>query len=326
MISFETVKEKVEELGYKIELKNNGVQFYIRCKNGAVNYYPKNDKWVDDKNKSHTNLNKMLQYLKANTERLLPEYKISKFNLEKALNGQAFYLKNGYRGVIKYGVENRVTATGYTPDYPYVGYIVDDKGFISSTVATWDKYGNSNILNEYNATTMVEENTYKQEEKPMEPIKPIKPFNLEKALQGEPVRLRDGSKAYVLGDLRELFSKSKDFRCLIGVIAKIGNTDDFDGICRWKYTGKYYEYLTESESDIVSMWEEPKLTIPELMEKSLNENLTVKAKSLGDNHKGFKVIAKTKDGSDYVLRSNFNSGELFMQSVITHLEHDWSIA
>ena len=84
----------------------------------------------------------------------------------------------------------------------------------------------------------------------------MKPFDLEKALQGEPVLLRDGRKAYVLGDLRALFSKSKDFRCLIGVISQIGNADAFEGIYRWKCTGQYYEHLAESESDIVGMWEE----------------------------------------------------------------------
>ena len=99
---------------------------------------------------------------------------MEKFNLEKALNGQAFYLQNGYRGVIKYGVEDRITDTGYSPDYPYVGYILDDKGFIYKTAHCWDKDGKSNIVEGYHATTMVEENTYKQEEKSM------KPFNLEK--------------------------------------------------------------------------------------------------------------------------------------------------
>lgn len=323
MISFETVKEKVEELGYKIELKNNGVQFYIKCKNGAVNYYPKNDKWVDDKNKSHTNLNKMLQYLKANTARLLPEYKMCKFNLEKALNGKAFYLQNGYRGVIKYGVEDHIMSSGYVPDYPYVGYILDDKGFLYKVLTSWDKYGNSNFLNDYTATTMVEENTYKPEEKPM------KPFDLEKALQGEPVCLRDGRKGLVFYRIPDQYRHSESEKGEI--IYKLrGMTLDKEGYVAelnvsWTLDGDYDTEFGNSSDDIIGMWEEPKLTIPELMEKALNENLTVKAKSLGKRHKGFKVIAKTKDGSDYVLRSNMNSGEIFMQSVITRLEHDWSI-
>lgn len=45
----------------------------------------------------------------------------------------------------------------------------------------------------------------------------MKPFNLEEALAGKPVMLRCGSKAYVLGDLRDLFPESKDVRCLIGI-------------------------------------------------------------------------------------------------------------
>lgn len=78
MISFEEVKEKVEALGYKIELKNNGIQFYIKCDKGAVNYYPKNDRWVSEKNKSLTGLNKMIKYLKENANRLMPKPKIHK--------------------------------------------------------------------------------------------------------------------------------------------------------------------------------------------------------------------------------------------------------
>lgn len=76
MVSFEVVKEKVEGLGYKIELKNNGVQFYIKCKKGAVNYYPRRDVWVDDKNKTQTNLNKMLRYLRENSGALRPSQKM----------------------------------------------------------------------------------------------------------------------------------------------------------------------------------------------------------------------------------------------------------
>lgn len=70
MVSFEEVKEKVESLGYKVELKNNGVQFYIKCRKGAVNYYPKRNIWVDDKNKPRTGLNAMIKYLKDNADDL----------------------------------------------------------------------------------------------------------------------------------------------------------------------------------------------------------------------------------------------------------------
>ena len=157
----------------------------------------------------------------------------------------------------------------------------------------------------------------------------MKPFDLEKALQGEPVLLRDGRKGLVFYRIPDeyLFYKENG-----EVIYKLrGITLDREGLIDeinacWTLDGDYDTDIEYSNADIIGMWEEPKLTIPELMEKALNENLTVKAQSLGSNHKGFKVIAKTKDGSDYVLRSNMNSGELFMQSVITRLEHDWSIA
>lgn len=89
---------------------------------------------------------------------------MEKFNLEKALNGQAFYLQNGYRGVIKYSVEDRVTATGSTPNYLYIGYVLSPEGFIHHSHTAWDKNGMSKYLANHNATTMVEENTDKQEE------------------------------------------------------------------------------------------------------------------------------------------------------------------
>ena len=111
----------------------------------------------------------------------------------------------------------------------------------------------------------------------------MKPFDLEKALAGEPVRLRGGSKAYVLSDLRELFSQCKEFRCLIGVTSHLHNTDAFDGIYRWKCTGQYYEHLTESESDIIGMWEEASDTdvncIAVIIETALEKRLPVRLRN-----------------------------------------------
>lgn len=156
----------------------------------------------------------------------------------------------------------------------------------------------------------------------------MKPFDLEKALQGEPVMLRDGRKGLVFYRIPDQYRYSEKGEVIYRLIGITLDEEGFiaDPSVSWTLDGDYDTDFDNGNYDIIGMWEEPKPTIPELMEKALNENLTVKAKSLGKNHKGFKVIAKTKDGSDYVLRSNFNSGELFMQSVITHLEHDWSIA
>lgn len=130
----------------------------------------------------------------------------------------------------------------------------------------------------------------------------MEPFDLEKALDGEPVVLRDGKKAYVVADLRELFRKDTYFpRCLIGVSATEGNEQEFCGILRWKPDGKYFEHIKESNSDIVGMMEEPKLTTEELMEKAFNERLVIKHPLLPEECKGFKVVGKTVSGG-YILQ------------------------
>lgn len=115
------------------------------------------------------------------------------FNLEEAINGKAFYLENGYRGIIKYCVDDYITQFEQPPNYPYVGYILDNKGFLFTAHTAWNENGGSNEYPSFNATTMVE-NTAQTEEKPM---KPLKPFNLEDALAGEPVKLRNGLTATV---------------------------------------------------------------------------------------------------------------------------------
>lgn len=250
---------------------------------------------------------------------------MEKFNLEKALNGQAFYLQNGYRGVIKYGVENNITSSGHTPPYPYIGYILDDKGFIYKTAHCWDKDGKSNIVEGYHATTMVEENTYKQEEKPM------KPFDLEKALQGEPVLLRDGRKGIVFYRIPDQYQYSESEKDDVTYKLR-GMTFDGKGFIEdssvsWTLDGVYDTDFDDSRDDIIGMWVEPKLTIPELMEKALNENLTVKAISAGLFHTFYKVIAKTKDGSDYVLQDAVvYSSNVYLLSSLAKNDYDWSIA
>ena len=130
----------------------------------------------------------------------------------------------------------------------------------------------------------------------------MKPFDLEKALAGEPVVLRNGIKAYVLCDIRDLFPKSRrDLRCLIGVQAIEGNNRELGLISRWKVDGKYYERLKESEYDIVGMFEEPKLTTQEIMEKAFREELILKHSLLPNECKGFKVVGKTVNG-EYILQ------------------------
>ena len=151
----------------------------------------------------------------------------------------------------------------------------------------------------------------------------MKPFDLEKALVGEPVALRGGKKAYVVADLRELFRKDTYFpRCLIGVSATEGNEQEFCEILRWKPDGKYFERIKESNSDIVGMWEEPKLTTEELMEKAFQEKLVLVNNALQPFCEGYKVVGKTLN-NEYILQDLDDSCLQFLY--IFNKDLEWSI-
>lgn len=122
----------------------------------------------------------------------------------------------------------------------------------------------------------------------------MKEFDLEAALNGKPVMLRNGIKAVVkynlLNEVEKLEVRDAEHP-LIGY--------RFDGIyintTSWSLTGKSVHWKT-MEYDIIGMWEEPKLTSEQVLEKAYQENLPLDA--IGK--KAF-VIAKTKDG-DYVMQ------------------------
>lgn len=79
------------------------------------------------------------------------------FNLEEAINGKAFYLRNGYIGVIKYCVDDKLTKDKVTLRFAYIGYILDKNGFLYLPNANWDKDGFSSGLSQYDAVEMIEE-------------------------------------------------------------------------------------------------------------------------------------------------------------------------
>ena len=125
----------------------------------------------------------------------------------------------------------------------------------------------------------------------------MKPFDLKKALAGEPVVLRDGHKAIVYYCVPDEI-KLDDEGTPVSFPLK-GMKFDQDGYLinssvEWRKDGRFR--CSESDSDIVGMWEEPKLTSEQVLEKAYQENLPLDA--IGK--KAF-VIAKTKDG-DYVMQ------------------------
>lgn len=118
-------------------------------------------------------------------------------------------------------------------------------------------------------------------------------FNAKLALEGAPVKLRDGRKAYVdTFDLEAMHA--------------YGGYVDNDNKDRktWTKEGNEYTKLT-SAGDIVAMWEdqesETKLK-PEgnIFEKALKDKLPLRYTILEDNISDFYCIAKTSDG-DYIL-------------------------
>ncbi|HDR1858542.1 hypothetical protein ACFGYG_04765 [Pasteurella multocida] len=73
-------------------------------------------------------------------------------------------------------------------------------------------------------------------------------FNKEKALTGEPVRLRNGSKAFVKFEIEKPYSKYEN---LCGfMIRKEGG----DSILSWDENGTYLGKTGESDFDIVGMY------------------------------------------------------------------------
>ena len=117
-------------------------------------------------------------------------------------------------------------------------------------------------------------------------------FDLQEALNGAPVKLRNGRKAFVKYNL---LNEVEKLEVRDTVYPLIGYR--FDGIyintTSWSLTGKSVHWRT-IEYDIIGMWEEPELTSEQVLEKAFNEDLFV-TQSTSVNVK-LKVIAKSKDG------------------------------
>lgn len=90
----------------------------------------------------------------------------------------------------------------------------------------------------------------------------MKEFNLDSALNGEPVMLRNGGKAVVKYNL---LNEVEKLEVRDTVYPLIGYR--FDGIyintTSWNLTGKSVHCAT-LEYDIIGMWEEPKISIEDL--------------------------------------------------------------
>lgn len=150
----------------------------------------------------------------------------------------------------------------------------------------------------------------------------MKPFNLKEALSGKPVKLRNGMKAlicYRIPDEYVFNDGSSAAFPLQGIIFnKRGNLKQIAEV--WRDNGTYGDgYL--HKFDIIGMWEEPKLTLEELMEKAFQEKLILTHDIFPPRCKGFKVVGKTLD-NDYILQ-NCDDNEIYFSNVFR--KDGWSI-
>lgn len=119
-------------------------------------------------------------------------------------------------------------------------------------------------------------------------------FDLQEALNGAPVKLNNGRKAFMLYDLRKYPSLLRATgRLPINGIMLGNNEDDGDHVT-WDEFGK----AENSYLSISGMWEEPELTSEQVLEKAYQEDLKVSL----DGQDVYIIIGKAKDGS-YLLGS-----------------------
>ena len=94
----------------------------------------------------------------------------------------------------------------------------------------------------------------------------MKEFDLDEALNGKPVKLRNGNKAFIC------YKLSRDFKYWDGSPINFnicGYILNFNGDIAmlntaWKEDGKWTMDETKSDRDIIGMWEEPKISIEDL--------------------------------------------------------------
>ena len=142
----------------------------------------------------------------------------------------------------------------------------------------------------------------------------MKEFDLKAALNGEPVMLRNRSKAFVKYNLLNEVEKLEvrdTVHPLIGY--------RFDGIyistTSWDLKGKSVHWATLGY-DIIGMWEDPELTSEQVLEKAYKDDLLVLCD--GNPDLPLKVIAKAKNG-EFVMQPEDDT----IQPWLANLTMEW---
>lgn len=137
-------------------------------------------------------------------------------------------------------------------------------------------------------------------------------FDLQEALNGAPVKLNNGRKAFMLYDLRKYPSLLRATgRLPINGIMLGNNEDDSDHVT-WDEFGK----AENSYLSISGMWEEPELTPEQVLEKAYQDDLLVLCD--GNPDLPLKVIAKAKNG-EFVVQPE----DTTIQPWLANLTMEW---
>ena len=87
----------------------------------------------------------------------------------------------------------------------------------------------------------------------------MKKFDLEAALSGEPVMLRNGEKAYIFKNIQD--THILDFKVDYPLIGMMHNHAP---VQTWSLDGRISLVSGYSNGDIIGMWKEPKISIEDL--------------------------------------------------------------
>ena len=70
MITLEKFNNKIRPMGFVAEERNDGHQYYIKCPAGVLNFYPKRERWCNEKGQFKQGLSLFLEYLTEHQHRL----------------------------------------------------------------------------------------------------------------------------------------------------------------------------------------------------------------------------------------------------------------
>lgn len=152
----------------------------------------------------------------------------------------------------------------------------------------------------------------------------MKLFNLEEALTGKPVQLRNGQKAIILCRVPDEYVFEDESSVAFPLYGLIFDAEGYidNGDACWRDNGTYDS--NPHKFDIIGMWEESKLTQEELFEKALKEKLPLRYKGLDVDYANVYVVAKSMSGS-YILE--WKDGTDTCVSILSNLpKFEWYLA